>query len=176
LLATHPDVRWWDGATIFQTATSRDEVFFGGMAGGRASRVFALKVENLLPDCARARPSTDTLWPPNHKFATIDVLGVTDPEGDAITCSIDAIFQDEPVDGTGDGSFTPDGMGVGTSTAQVRAERDGGGNGRVYHISFTADDGHGGTCSAGILVGVPKSKGADGAAVDDGPLYDSTEE
>jgi hypothetical protein len=55
----------------------------------------------------------------------------------------------------------------------VRAERDGGGNGRVYHIDFTATDGHGGTCSGAVLVGVPQSESD--SAVDDGPLFDSTE-
>jgi hypothetical protein len=63
---------------------------------------------------------------------------------------------------------------VGTPTAEVRAERDGGGNGRVYHISFTADDGHGGTCSGEVLVGVPHDQGVEGDPADDGALYDST--
>ncbi|MDY7079704.1 MAG: tandem-95 repeat protein, partial [Chloroflexota bacterium] len=126
------------------------------------------------PVCTNATPSIDTLWPPNHQFEVVTIMGVTDPEGDPITITIDSIYQDEPVDSNGDGSFTPDGLGVGTSTAQVRAERQGGGNGRYYHISFTASDGKGGTCSATVLVGVPKSMGKKGAPVDDGPLYDST--
>jgi hypothetical protein len=37
----------------------------------------------------------------------------------------------------------PDGAGIATNTAQVRAERLGAGDGRVYHIGFTADDGKG---------------------------------
>jgi hypothetical protein len=65
--------------------------------------------------------------------------------------------------------------GVGASTAEVRPERAGSGNGRVYHITFTADDGHGGTCSSEVLVGVPKSQGKKGGPVDDGPLFDSTQ-
>jgi hypothetical protein len=99
---------------------------------------------------------------------------VTDPEGDAIAITIDSIFQDEPVDAPGSGNTSPDGQGVGTSVAEVRAERVGSGNGRVYHIYFTVDDGHGGTCSGEVLVGVPKSQGKKGAPVDDGALYDST--
>ena len=115
-----------------------------------------------------------TLWPPNHQFETIQIVGVTDPEGDPIAIVIESIYQDEPVDSYGDGSFTPDGLGVGTSTARVRAERQGGGNGRYYHISFTASDGQGGACSATVQVSVPKNMGKKGAPVDDGPLYDST--
>lgn len=100
---------------------------------------------------------------------------MTDPEGDAFTITIDAIHQDEPVNGTGDGDTAPDGDGVGTMTALVRAERAGGGNGRYCHISFTATDIYGNSCSAVVLVSVPQSQGKKGAAVGDSPLFDSTQ-
>ena len=100
------------------------------------------------------------------------MLGVNDPEGDPIAITIDSILQDEPVDAPGSGGTSPDGRGVGTATAEVRAERVGSGNGRVYHIYFTAYDGHGGICSGEVLVGVPQSTMR--TAVDDGPLYGST--
>ena len=129
---------------------------------------------NQPPDCSNAAPSKGILWPPNHKFAPVNVTGVTDPDGDPTTITIISIFQDEAVNANGSGDTSPDGQGVGTSTAEVRAERVGGGNGRVYHISFTADDGHGGSCSGEVLVSVPKSQGKKGAAVDDGALFDST--
>ena len=54
----------------------------------------------------------------------------------------------------------------------MRAERAGGGNGRVYHIGYTATDGHGETCSGEVLVGVPHDK--KDTPVDDGALYSST--
>jgi hypothetical protein len=80
------------------------------------------------------------------------------------------------VDSYGDGRFTPDGMGVDTSTAQVRAERAGTpkvpGNGRVYHIYFGADDGYGGVCTGEVQVAVPHDQNK--PVVDDGALYDST--
>jgi hypothetical protein len=63
----------------------------------------------------------------------------------------------------------PDANGVGTSTTFVRAERDGEGNGRVYHINFTAEDGYGGAGEALITVPINQS---DATAVDDGALYD----
>jgi hypothetical protein len=55
------------------------------------------------------------------------------------------------VDGLGDGSTSPDGTGVGTEQAQVRAERAESGNGRVYHIAFTASDGNGAPARARCL-------------------------
>jgi hypothetical protein len=127
---------------------------------------------NLPPDCSGAVPSISTIWPPNHKFVDIQVLGVTDPDGDPITITIVDIFQDELVDTSGDGSFAPDGKGVGTDTAIIRAERLGSGNGRVYHIFFTADDDSGGACDDEILVEVPHD--IKDIPIDDGALYDST--
>jgi hypothetical protein len=135
-----------------------------------------VEVLNRPPDCSAASPNVSTLWPPNHQFVPINVLGITDPEGDSILITIDHIWQDEPVDTLGDGSFTPDGQGIGTTTAEVRAERAGSkkipGNGRVYHIGFTAADGHGGSCSGELLVGVPHDN--NNVPSDDGAIYDST--
>ena len=128
------------------------------------------------PVCSEAYPSIDTIWPPNHMFVPVSVLGVTDPDGDAFTIAIDSIWQDEPVDTFGDGTFAPDGMGVGTAIAEVRAERSGSpnvpGNGRVYHIGFTATDALGGSCSGVVMTGVPHDK--KDIPVDEGPLFDST--
>jgi CSLREA domain-containing protein len=121
------------------------------------------------PDCSHATASPNLLWPPNHKFVPIEITGVTNPGGGPVTITVTSIFQDEPVT---DG---PDGTGVGTSTASVRAERDGGGDGRVYHISFTATNASGGSCTGAVTVGVPHDQGPHGGPVDEGPLYDSTQ-
>jgi hypothetical protein len=135
-------------------------------------------IPNQPPDCTQAYPSVATIWPPNHQFVPIDAMGVTDPDGDILSITVTGIRQDEPVDTYGDGRFTPDGLGVGTPTAEVRAERVGTkkvpGNGRVYHIYFSADDGRGGLCIGEVKVGVPHDqRGA--PPVDDGALYDSTQ-
>ncbi len=146
-----------------------------GLSG---SDTVEIEVLNQAPDCSNVAPSIAELWAPNHKFESINVLGVTDGDGDTVSINIDSISQDEPVDTNGDGKFTPDGKGVGTDTAEVRAERSGTkkvpGDGRVYHIGFTADDGHGGTCSGEVQVGVPHDKGKKSTLVDGGAIYDST--
>jgi hypothetical protein len=127
---------------------------------GQVYNYISAQPANELPDCSDAAPSAATIWPPDHRFVPIGITGVTDPDGDDISITIDGIWQDEPVDTTGDGSFAPAGRGVGTDTAHLRAERTGGsgknqGNGRVYYVFFTADDGNGGLCSDEALVGVP---------------------
>ncbi len=125
------------------------------------------------PQCGDAGPTVAQLWPPNHKFVPVQVRGVTDPDGDPITVTITGIRQDEPVDTTGDGHFAPDGRGVGTSTAELRAERSGLGDGRMYHVAFRAADGKGGACTGTVRIGVPHDQGGD-PPVDGGPVYDST--
>lgn len=129
-------------------------------------------VANRAPDCSAVTPDVGMLWPPNHKFTAVNILGVTDPDGDPVTITIDSIYQDEPVDEFGDGAFTPDGQGVGSSIASVRNERSGLQDGRFYHIGFTADDGQGGSCSGNVAVNVPHDKHT--PPVDGGALYDST--
>ncbi|MBN1814800.1 MAG: hypothetical protein JXA14_23375 [Anaerolineae bacterium] len=133
---------------------------------------FEVYYQNQPPVCSDAAPSVEQIWPANHKFETIEILGVIDPDGDPVSITVTGIHQDEPVDGEGDGSHVPDGRGVGSTTAEVRAERQGDSDGRVYHVEFLADDGRGGTCTGEVLVGVPHDK--KDTAVDGGPLYDST--
>lgn len=169
---------------VFADAEGPNPMCLGDGSGGFAcSDVSAVEVPttdlvivpgllNSPPACGDAVADPGGLWPPNHRWRSIAIDGVTDPDGDAVSIAIVSIFQDEPVNGRGDGNTIIDGRGVGTAIAEVRAERAGGGNGRVYHIAFTADDGNGASCSGLVTVGVPNSKKA--APVDDGALYDST--
>ena len=150
--------------TVADDQFLRVTVTFTRASSGESPILFDLTlITNSPPDCSAATADPDELWPPNHKFNAIAVVGVTDPDGDAVTINIDSIFQDEPTDTFGDGKFTPDGQGVGTDTAEVRAERSGTkkvpGDGRVYHIGFTADDGNGAECSGTVTVCVPHDQG-----------------
>ncbi len=169
---------WKTYAGSFTPTASYDVVAVGisngGFKGWARGVDDVVLTQNQPPVCDAAYPSTAVIWPPNHKFVAIDILGVTDPDGDPVTIAVDSIYQDEPVNEVGDGNTSPDGDGIDTPTALVRAERAGTGNGRFYQIAFTADDGNGGECTGTVLVSVPKSQGAKGAAIDDGPTYDST--
>jgi hypothetical protein len=130
---------------------------------------------NQPPDCSGATASEAVLWPPNHKYHGISIDGVTDPDGDPVAITVTGITQDEPVNGRGDGNTCPDGQIV-DGQASVRAERTGTpgvpGNGRVYGISFTADDGKGGVCQGTVNVCVPHDKN-DPTCFDDGQQYNS---
>ena len=87
-----------------------------------------------------------------------------------------AIRQDEAVreQGAGAGNSVPDAMLV---PLAVRAERNGTpstpGDGRVYHLVFSAFDGQGGFCSGSVAVCVPHDQKPGATCVDGGPLFDS---
>jgi len=134
-----------------------------------------IECDNRPPDCESAVACVATLWPPNHKYNAVSICGVTDPDGDPVTITVTGITQDEPLNTRGDGNTCPDGQIV-DGQASVRAERTGTpgipGNGRVYSISFTADDGRGGTCDGTVEVCVPHDQG-DPTCIDDGQRYNS---
>ena len=127
---------------------------------------------NRPPDCSGVTLDRTRLWPPNHRYVKITATGATDPDsGDAATLVIDAISQDEPVNGMGDGNTAPDAM-LATPPADhawVRAERSATGDGRVYRLHYTATDSHGATCQGSATVSVPHDKGKRAIA----PPYDS---
>jgi len=123
------------------------------------------------PACELARASCDRLWPPNHKLVPVEILGVTDPNNDQVTITVNSVTQDEPVDGLGDGDTTPDAV-IDGDKVLVRAERSGDGNGRVYRIDFMAMDSRGGSCTGAVTVCVPHDR-RDTSCVDDGQIYDS---
>lgn len=134
---------------------------------------------NRAPDVSQACPSIQYLWSPNHKFAGIEILGVTDPDGDEVTIAIIGVTSDEPTSSR-DGKLTschaPDAYGLGNGTAYLRAERLDTGNGRVYEITFLASDGRGGEAIGTVSVYVPHDCGKRGSVcVDDGQGYDATE-
>lgn len=87
------------------------------------------------------------LWPPSHQLVGVEAsVAATD------TCStplvvLTSVTSSEPdnAPGSGDGNTTDDIQNVGPQTADfafdLRAEREGSGNGRTYTVTYTARDG-----------------------------------
>jgi hypothetical protein len=128
-------------------------------------------------DCSGAALSPGVIWPPNHTMVALTVVGVTThPNYMPVTITINSIYQDEPVNALGSGNTAPDGSGVGTSTAYVRAERAGPGTGRIYFITFTAKDAGGIECTspAPLQAVVPHDQAQPLPLVDTGQHWNST--
>jgi uncharacterized repeat protein (TIGR01451 family) len=157
------------GNSIVNTATiSGDQPDPNG--GNNSSTVTTSVNHN--PVCTGASAGPD-LWPPNHKWVWRTISGVTDADGNPVSVTITGIWQDEPTNGLGDGNTAIDGqIGSGNSFA-VRSERSGTGDGRVYHVFFSASDGVGGSCTGSATIGVPHDQGPKGGPVDGGALYNS---
>ena len=127
---------------------------------------------NSPPDCSKVTLDQTSLWPPNHKLVTITASGATDPDvGDSATLVIDGVTQDEPVNGLGDGDTSPDAVLTSplSNKVQIRAERSGLGDGRVYVVHFTATDTHGATCTGTATVGVPHDQGKGSTPINSAP-------
>jgi hypothetical protein len=123
---------------------------------------------------------TPSLWPANHKYKTFQVsdfvTGVSDNCDHTLGVSSVVIAQvtsDETENGNGDGNTTNDiVIGADCKSVQLRAERDGGGNGRVYRITFRVRDASGNTTTVSATVVVPHNPGQ--TPVEGSPQYSVT--
>ena len=85
--------------------------------------------------------SQQSLWPPNHTMRDITVnYTITDNCVDNPSVVV-SVTSNEPVNGTADGDTDPDWEIVDLHHIKLRAERASNGNGRIYTITVTVDDG-----------------------------------
>jgi len=117
-----------------------------------------------VPTCTGTSAALQSsMYPLDQGWRRVNINGTT---GATVT----QVCQDEPPNFENVPAWAVDADGVGTSAVSVRAQRSGTrtapGNGRVYHIYFTAS-----SCSGKATIGVPTV--ANGTATDEGPLYNS---
>ena len=103
--------------------------------------------------------SPDSLWPPNHKYVTVNATVIAadnfDPDP---TVTLVSVTSSEPDNGLGDGDTPNDIVIVDNFTFMLRAERSGTGDGRIYTITYQVTDACGNSTMASATVVVPKSK------------------
>ena len=118
------------------------------------------------------------LWPANHHYNTVTVASIVasisencDTDLSKSNVVITKCTSDEPEDanGNGDGNTDTDMLIANNcKSVDLRAERSGNGNGRVYRIWLQLTDACGNTTSTSYKVGVPHSNNStavEGAAV-----------
>ncbi len=104
--------------------------------------------------------SPDVLWPPNHKYVTVEAtVSVKDNADPNASWSLVSVTSNEPDNGLGDGNTVNDIVVVDDTTFQLRAERSGTGNGRIYSFAYEATDACGNTATANTAVYVPHDMG-----------------
>ena len=109
-------------------------------------------IENLTAD-------PNVLWPPNHKMRPVAIsVEATDDSGEEPACEITLVTSSEPVTGPGD-TTSPDWIVTGPLSVDLRAERLGSGDGRIYTIEVTCTDEAGNQASSTVEVLVPHDQG-----------------
>lgn len=111
-------------------------------AGNTVSKAFTVTVKDTtIPNINNLRANPDLLWPANHKMLPVAVqIDVSDNCDPAPICRITSVRSNEPESGLGDGDLSPDWKIIGDLKVNLRAERSGKGNGRVYTIFVTCND------------------------------------
>ena len=143
-----------DGRVISNTATVSSST--ADSNSGNNSATTTTTVSNPPPVISNVSVDKPVLWPPNHKMVNETVnYTVTDncplpPD----SCSL-TVTSNEPVNGQGDGNTSPDWIVLDAHHAQLRAERSGKGNGRIYTIGITCVDSGGSSSHQQTQVTVP---------------------
>jgi len=142
---------------------------------GSASQSATLTVNNGTPVITLSSTSA-TMWPPNHQYQTFNVTDFVASASSSCDSSVDIndvviqnVSSDEPEDNPAgaDGNTLNDiVIAANCKSVQLRRERDGNLNGRVYTITFKVTDSFGNSSTATVKVSVPKNFG--GTAVDNG--------
>jgi len=128
-----------------------------------ALEVKVVYVDNVAPSLAPT-VTPGILWPPNHQMVAVTVVAnASDNSGEPVTLEA-LVKSSEPILGTGDGDTAPDWTDPvvdqvnGVITLNLRAERAGGGPGRIYTIVVKATDTAGNFSTAEVQVIVPHDK------------------
>lgn len=119
------------------------------------------------PDIAGAMASPNSLWPPNHKMVPVTIgYTVSDNCDPTPTCSL-SISGNEG-EGGGSGHTSPDWIVLDAHHVDLRAERAGKGDGRVYTVTISCQDKSGLISTASTTVTVAHDQGKGNGSGDGG--------
>src|SRR6476620_9724983 len=147
-----------DGTMINNTATVSSLTFDPDTTNN--SSTTTTTASNPPPTITGAAADPSVLWPPNHRMVNVTVsYDVTDncplPFG---SCTL-SVTSNEPVLGHGSGHTSPDWIVVDDHDVLLRAEREGGGTGRIYTITITCTDSGGNSSEEQVEVTVSHDQG-----------------
>jgi len=148
--------RFAPGTTLVTwTATDR--------AGNRSRATQRVTVVDTMAPALTVSLSPEELWPPNHHMRDVEAtISVSDACDAAPAVVLASIVSSELDDGVGDGATPGDienaELGTDDRHFRLRAERAGGGGGRVYTVTHEARDAAGNRAMASAIVRVPEHR------------------
>lgn len=105
--------------------------------------------------------SPDVLEPPNHALVPVTItVEVTDDHDPQPRCASFDVTSNEDITGAGSGNTDFDWRVIGELEVELRAERSGQGDGRVYTVHVRCTDASGNSSAASAEVRVPKGNGS----------------
>lgn len=125
------------------------------------------------PRITSVTATPNTLWSPNHKLADVELTYEATDNCPGLTYEVVSISSNEPLNGTGDGNTEVDWEIIDGTHVKLRAERAGGGSGRIYTITVRVKDASGNYSEAStVTVTVPHDQGQTARAAV--PVLDAT--
>ena len=119
----------------------------------------SVTVQDTTPPAVSCSVSTPMLWPANHNLVNVGLsASISDTCEPNLAARVTVYGDEDDEEATGDGNFSPDATGLAPRTLQLRAERKGNSDGRVYLIVVEATDSSGNTGFNCATVVVPHSK------------------
>jgi hypothetical protein len=130
--------------------------------GNTSTDSVVVKVVDTQPPVVDLGVTPSSLWPPNHKLVHV-TANVHVRDCGPYTVRLESVTSNEPDNGLGDGDTSGDIQGVDRGGADydfyLRAERSGGGSGRVYTITYRVVDAGGFATTRTARVVVPHDQG-----------------
>lgn len=128
--------------------------------GFRASQFEGYVQRDITPPNLVVSVSPDTLWPADHKMVDITVtLSATDDFDPNPVVKLESITSNEDQNAVGDGNTSPDIIIDAAGHIQLRAERSGAAEGRIYTLTWSAKDESGNIATKSVEVRVPHDQG-----------------
>jgi len=178
--------QWREGTTVLGTgAILNKQLAFGSHtitlkvtdpSGAVSEDTVSINIVDTTAPTITSNGQMFSIWPPNKKYHTFNVSDLVASASDSCNSGVNlnsVVIQKVTSD---EGSISDNDIIIGANcqSVQLRADRNGNGNGRVYTITFRVRDAAGNTTTLTRQVIVPHDQGNGNGAIDSGVAYTVT--